>query len=100
MHLDFASPIHCTHASVATLTPSTAIKAENLLTAWRATLLRFIGDWEQSGQGDGGHFAEDNVSKAPARAPGDVGFGFLQDRSAAALGTRAKFLNGKRNSMV
>ena len=100
VHSDFASPIHCTHASVATLTPATAIKAENLLTAWRATLLRIISDWEQSGQGDGGHFAEDDVSKPPARVPGDVEFGCLHDRPAAALGTRANFLNGKRNSMV
>jgi hypothetical protein len=100
VHSDFASTIHCTHASVATLTPATAMKAENLLTAWRATLLRIIGDWEQSGQGDGGHFAEDDTSKPPARVPGDVDFGFLHDRPAAALGTRANFLNGKRNSLV
>jgi hypothetical protein len=54
-HPDFNISIDCSHAAVAALTPCTAIKAENLLTAWRSTLRRIIEKWETSGQGDGGH---------------------------------------------
>jgi hypothetical protein len=105
-HSDFAVSIDCSYAAVSTLTPATAIKVENILTGWRATLHHIIELWERSGQGDGGHHGEgvnhgdvdvdddddeDNVPKVIQF--GAAEFGSLHDHPAYALSTRASFLN-------
>ena len=46
-----------------------------------AQLIRLIGKWEKSGQGDGGHTGVD-----------DCAFGALADRQRNALDSRAQFL--------
>jgi hypothetical protein len=99
VHQDFASAIHCTHASIATLNPATPIKVENLLTAWRATLIWIITDWEKSGQGDGGHHGDDD-DDLPVRVPGKAEFGSLHNRPAHALNSCATYLHGGRRSTV
>lgn len=98
VHQDFATPIDCSHAQVATLTPADASKVEDYVTKMRSSLLRIITNWEQSGQGEGGHVAGDNDTEDQNSGIPSVitmhneGFGSLADRPPEALQTRAAFL--------
>jgi hypothetical protein len=84
-HQDFAQEIPLPHSKVAKLVPADGLGIRNRLSNIRATLLRIIDKWEQSGQGDGGRLM-DMDGDCP------VGWGTLEGRSQHALDTRANFL--------
>jgi hypothetical protein len=108
-HSDFASSIDCSHAAVASLTPATALKVENLLTSWRTNLCRIIQKWEQSGQGEGGHHSDSDDDETNENLGEDLPsqvqvqlfpFGGLRDRSVRALQNRSNFLRDRYPSYL
>jgi hypothetical protein len=84
-HVDFASEIPLPYSKVARLLPADSLGVQNRLSNIRATMLRIIDKWEQSGQGDGGRVAEPDQER-PA------GWGKLDNRTQEALDNRANFL--------
>jgi hypothetical protein len=84
-HEDFAEEILLPHSKVATLLPADGLGIQNRLSSIRATLLRIIDKWEQSGQGDGGRASAMDDDRP-------TGWGNLEGRSQQALDNRANFL--------
>ena len=84
-HSDFAEEISLSYSKVATLVPPDSLAIQNRLSNIRATLLRIIDKWEQSGQGDGGRMAD-------LEADRPQGWGTLEGRTQQALDNRANFL--------
>jgi hypothetical protein len=88
------------------LIPATAIKVKNYLSSMRADLSRMIKNWELSGQGDGALMAENVVdgstvdddeqsgSRGQPSPTAKPSFGQLQNRTSAAMDSRANFLRG------
>jgi hypothetical protein len=88
------------------LIPATAIKVKNYLSGMRADLSRMIKNWELSGQGDCSLIADDDVddstvddddqsgSRGQPSPPAKPSFGQLQNRTSAAMDSRANFLKG------
>ena len=119
-HVDFSSAIDCSYAQVAGLLPATPQRIEDLMVSMRSDLLRIITRWEQSGQGEGGMNAEEEVEEAnndedassssltPSHQADDddgdtirANFGgCLSRRSPRALQSRASFLNGRPSYLL
>ena len=60
-HSDFQSATICSYEQVEGLCPATPQRIEDVFTSMRSDLLRIITRWEQSGQGEGGMDAEDEL---------------------------------------
>ena len=119
-HVDFLSAIDCSYAQVAGLLPATPQRIEDLMVSMRSDLLRIITRWEQSGQGEGGMNAEEEVEEAnndedasassltPSHQADDddgdtirANFGCcLSRRPPRALQSRASFLNGRPSYLL
>ncbi|KAI2508206.1 hypothetical protein MHU86_6257 [Fragilaria crotonensis] len=118
-HVDFSSAIDCSYAQVAGLSPATPQRIEDLMVSMRSDLLRIISRWEQSGQGEGGMDAEEEVEEAndedassssltPSHQADDddgdtvrANFGgCLSRRPPRALQSRASFLNGRPSYLL
>jgi hypothetical protein len=83
VHEDFRCQTDCAYEKVKLLSPATGDKVRNVISNMRACLNRIISNWEQSGQGDSGVLPENRLSNQ---------HGNLQNRSPAALDSRASFL--------
>jgi hypothetical protein len=108
-HSDFQSAIMCSYEQVEGLCPATPQRIEDVFTSMRSDLLRIITRWEQSGQGEGGMDAEDELQYIPDDETTPIGdhdqdsvaqeaqdcIGSLEGRPARALQSRASFLNGR-----
>jgi hypothetical protein len=110
-HSDFQSATICSYDQVEGLCPATPQRIEDVFTSMRSDLLRIITRWEQSGQGEGGMDAEDELQYGRAvvddETPTPIGnhddqdsvahdcIGSLEGRPARALQSRASFLNGR-----
>jgi hypothetical protein len=90
VHTDFRQPTDCSYANVAGLTRATARTVENHISAMRADLIQIIIRWESNGQGD----SVTEQQRQQLRRSGYPVFGKLGGRTAAALQTRANFLDG------
>jgi hypothetical protein len=97
VHSDFRTAVDCSFHEVSTLQEATSSKVQNALSSMRADLIRIIQNWEKSGQGDSGvPSSDDDGSTSSGPSAGNTStFGQLNNRSAAALDTRANFLNGR-----
>jgi hypothetical protein len=97
------------------LIPATAIKVKNYLSSMRADLSRMIKNWELSGQGDGSLIndvgdddpspEDDGLSlpgaaNTPTTPSAKPSFGQLENRTSAAMDSRANFLNGKPSYLL
>lgn len=91
VHEDFRCPTNCSFELVKELTPATGEKVRDILSHMRASLNRIIANWEQSGQGDSGHLPDNYET---------LQHGNLQNRSAAALDSRASFLGAGHPSYL
>ena len=87
VHQEFMAATNCSHSLVGSITPATPQKVKDALASLRVNLTRIIGNWEQSGQGEGGHHGSPSTNEER--------FGSLVGRPAYALSTRADFLNGR-----
>jgi hypothetical protein len=80
VHEYFCCPTDSAYEKVIGLAAATGEKVRNVISHMRASLNRIITNWEQSGQGYSGHL------------PVNGAHGNLQNRSVAALDSRASFL--------
>ena len=106
-HEDFSSPTNCAHSQVAALMRATPQKVEDALASIRSNLVRFIQNWERSGQGEGGRHAggeeeSDDAGDFVIFDTTSVRFGSLSttSRSACALQSQAAFLCGKPSYLL
>jgi hypothetical protein len=101
VHEDYRTPVDCSHQEVSNLQPATSSKVQNCLSSMHADLICIIQNWERSGQGDSGMLPSDDDSSSSGRIGSNTSsFGQLTNRSAAALDTRANFLNGKPSYLL
>ena len=91
VHEDFRCPTDCAFEFVKEMTPATGEKVRDVISHMRANLNRIISNWEQSGQGDSGHLPDNGEANQ---------HGNLQNRSAAALDSRASFLGAGHPSYL
>ena len=97
---NFATAIDVRFESVKNMTPANANNVKDHLTLLCTNLIRVIQNWEQSGQGEGGHMESEgnnNEDNYHLRVPLNVGssFGQLAGRSNNALANRCNFIQGK-----
>jgi hypothetical protein len=89
VHADFQQPTDCSYAKVVGLARATAKSVENHISAMRADLIQIIIRWESNGQCD----SVTEQQRQQLRRSGYPVFGKLGGRTAAALDSRANFLD-------
>ena len=106
VHIDFIDATDCSHSHVSSFIKATPSKIKDYFAAIRLGLLRIIRNWEQSGQGDGGHHGNDEeVDETSGDEEADIDqtsyvFGCLTDRPAYALSSRGAFLQGRPSYLL
>ena len=78
------------HSTVSQMAPATPEKCRGKFSGMMVELSRVIGNWERSGQGDGGAEKEDDSEEEAG--PEQVQFGALRNRERGALDRRASFV--------
>ena len=59
LHPNFADPVTVPFSLVSSMTKATPKKCEEKFSSLTVAMKRVVADWEKSGQGDGGLFADD-----------------------------------------
>lgn len=89
LHDDFIVSQKLSYDKVASLAVADSTRVVRLLSQMRVSLNRIIGNWERSGQGDGGNDEREGEN-----------FGSLEGRSGAALHRRASFVEAKNSYLL
>ena len=92
LHPDFAVSDTIFYFDVASLTPATAGKVEEKWASMILEMNRCIGNWQKSGQGEGGIYDADNAA--------DHEFGSLENRSQHALASQKDFFRGSQTYLL
>jgi hypothetical protein len=89
LHIDFAEPIDLRFEKVASMNPANPKLVQGKFSAMITELTRIIANWERSGQGEGGFYANEDLDE-PLEKEHPL-FGSLDGRERASLDLRCNF---------
>lgn len=98
LHSDFIVEETIFHFGVEDMAKATAEKCEAKFSSMMVELNRVIGNWERSGQGDGG--IEEGDDEEEARELGHPEYGSLENRTRGALDQRHSFVGYNQSYLL